>query len=78
MLQLDIADRRHTDARTTRQKLLPRADIARHNPARVRIADVRCKEFEGAHRGALAGDRDERQESVCAANPDTIAHGRAP
>jgi hypothetical protein len=27
---------------------------------------------------ALAGDRDERQESVCAANPDTIAHGRAP
>jgi hypothetical protein len=55
----------------------PRADIARHNPARVRIADVRRKEFEGAHRGALAGDRDERLESVCAANPDTIAHGRA-
>jgi hypothetical protein len=27
---------------------------------------------------ALAGDRDERQESVRAANRDTIAHGRAP
>jgi hypothetical protein len=75
--RLDIADRRHTDARTTRQKLLSCADIAGHSPARLPIADVRRKEFEEAHRGALAGDSDERQESVCAANPDTIAHGRA-
>jgi hypothetical protein len=29
---LDMADRRHTDARTTRHKLLPRADLTGHSP----------------------------------------------
>jgi hypothetical protein len=37
-----------------------------------------AKKFEEAHRGALAGDRDERRETMYAANPDTILHGRAP
>ena len=59
---LDMADRRHTDARTTRHKLLPRAlpGIARAR------ANCGCS----PQRIRDAGDRDERQESVCAANPD--------
>jgi hypothetical protein len=58
MHRLDIGDRRHPDARAPGQEFLRSAEVG---PARVRIANVGGKEFEEAHRGALADGCDERR-----------------
>jgi hypothetical protein len=60
MHRLDSADRRHAGARALGQEFIGGTGVG---SARVRVANVRRKEFQEAHAGALTGGGNELRQS---------------